>query len=201
MSALITSVPTLRDTLTEHPIKLWGNFYFAPVGPTFYKKAERIGKKISQISRGRKTRILSENSEIVGKVGEFLVRDFCEYYLHCPWESLVEVVNPCGGDDYDLKVGPSGKQVDVKTRQLHTDITIAPNFDLRVPEPELEKYQDFYVLAGYCPTSAYGYVLGWCTWEEMQSHPLKRDIKFPAKCVPLLDLHPMQTFAAYVSGL
>jgi hypothetical protein len=202
--SILADIPVLRDAIPgqrvlgkyRSPIYVLDNFFFYSVPDEQYQKAEAIAKEISQISRGKKTRILSENSEVVGKLGEFVFREFCSYYVQdTKWQSFAEDVNPRGGDRCDALV--AGLQVDVKTRQLHVDETIAPTFDLRVPYTEVEKYQDIYVLTGFCTASNCGYALGWCTWEELQLREIKQDIKFPAKCVPLLDLHPMLDLEKY----
>lgn len=195
MEEIIRKVPRLGGLLGAPPIYIWEHFYFTKVSDDIYNRAEILAKKISDISRGKKTQILSENSDIVGKIGEFVVQGFCDYYLSCEWKSMVEEVNDRGGDSHDFEL--AGLGVDVKTRQLHADVTIAPNFDIRVPQTELSKYQDVYILAGYCPETNYGYVLGWCSWEELQSQPIRTDIKFPAKCVSLVDLHPMLELEDY----
>lgn len=198
---------TLRDTIPgqrtlDHrqrlPIYLFDNFYFQHIAADLYRKAEGLARQISQISRGRKTRILSDNSEVVGKIGEYVVHSFLDHYYRNEFVSNVEAINPRGGDVTDFLLLPGEVRVDVKTRELHTDETIAPTFDLRVPYTETEKYQDVFVLAGYCPQTGYGYVFGWCTWDELQAKPVKTDIKFPAKCIPLLELHPMLELETYV---
>lgn len=196
MRNLLEGIATLGESIRARPIDTWENFYFTKVGDDVYRQAEAVATRISEISRGRKTRKLSANSEIVGKVGEYVVRGFAEHYFRGPWESFVEVVNPKGGDTTDLKLW--GAAIDVKTRQLHSDATIAPNFDLRVPEHEIAKQQDIYLLAGYCPGSAYGYLFGWCTYEELQVKPLlTENIRFPAKCVPLVELHDIRDLECY----
>lgn len=160
-----------------------------------YGQAQILADRISNISRGKKTLLLSDNSEIVGKVGEFVVREFCKEEIKCSWYSMAETVNAHGGDSCDLLI--SDLMVDVKTRQLHNDVTIAPTIELRVPQTEFDKHQDIFVLAGYCPTTMYGYVFGWCTWDELIASPIRTDIKFPAHCVPLTQLHPMKYLESY----
>jgi hypothetical protein len=188
--------PDSRTSPWDPRTYIWEHFYFTYVTPEVQTQAVTLAKKISQISRGRKTLLLSENSEVVGKIGEFVVRDFCEQYIQAaPWESMVEQVNEHGGDCCDLRL--PGVQIDIKTRQLHTDVTIAPSMELRVPKTELDRYQDIYILAGYCPETQYGYVFGWCSWEELQSKPIRTDIKFPARCVPLTELHHMLHLEQY----
>lgn len=195
---IVPAFSTLARQFTTLPIYLWDHFYFQSITPELYQQATDLARRISQISRGRRTLLLSENADTIGKIGEFVVRDYCQSQLTLPWESLVEKVNPHGGDLYDLMIGE--KRVDVKTRQLHVDVTIAPNFDLRVPETEVQKPMDLFILAGYCPNTRYGYVLGWCSWEEMSARPIRTDIRFPAKCVPLLDLHPMAELERFITG-
>jgi hypothetical protein len=201
------SVPTLKEQFGAPPVVVWEHFYFQSVDAEAYDKAAAIARRISQISRGKKTLILSENADTIGKVGEFVIRDYFASHADAaalPWVSFAETVNDPGrrdgkgcGDECDLKVGEI--KVDVKTRQLHVDLTIAPNFDLRVPETEIRKPMDVFILAGYCPSTRYGYGFGWCTWDELQARPIRTDIRFPAKCVPLLDLHPLQTLPAYLA--
>jgi hypothetical protein len=193
---IIDSIPRLGTCLGYPPTHLWEHFYFHKISDEMHQAALALAKRISEISRGRKTRLLSDNPDIIGKIGEFVVSEFCGEYLNCRWSSFAEVVNSSGGDDHDLEI--CGLGIDVKTRQLHEDVTIAPNFDLRVPQTELSKYQDVYILAGFCPSTMYGYVLGWCTWEELQSQPIRTDIKFPAKCMALVDLHPMLEIEDYI---
>lgn len=201
MQPLIHDMPTLEQTITARPIDTWEHFYFSKVGDDLYRKAEAIANRISEISRGKKTRKLSVNSDIVGKVGEYVVHAFASnYFAGKPWESFVDVVNPKGGDTTDMRLW--GVDIDIKTRQLHTDATIAPNFDLRMPEHEVDKKQDVYLLAGYCPGSAYGYIFGWCTWDELQAKPLITEgIRFPAKCVPLVELHDVRDLERYCRRL
>jgi hypothetical protein len=181
-----------------------------PISDSLYNEAEELAKRISRISKGKRTVILCENSEVVGKLGEFVVREFCDQYLDCPWVSMVKEVNSQGGDKCDLQI--CGLSVDVKTRSLHpdartnspyADITIASNFDLRVSHDSKypQKQQDLYVLAGYCPITRYGYCFGWCTWDEMQSQIVREDIKFPARCVPLSQLHPMLELQKYARNI
>jgi hypothetical protein len=193
---IIKDIPKLGSVLPEKRIYLWENFFFLLIEQELYDQASVLADKISSISRGRKTLLLSENSEIVGKLGEFVVRDFCRQHLvDRNWQSMAETVNDHGGDNCDLTL--MGLMIDVKTRQLHTDVTIAPTIELRVPQTEFDRYQDIFVLAGYCPTTMYGYVFGWCTWEELQSSPIRTDIRFPAHCVPLTELHPMKYLELY----
>ncbi|HYT41036.1 MAG TPA: hypothetical protein VEP90_01700 [Methylomirabilota bacterium] len=192
---MLEGIPKLSTILPKNKIYLWDNFFFLHLNQPLYQKATELAEKISKISRGRKTLLLSDNSEIVGKVGEFVVREFCRQNIKCEWVSMAETVNEHGGDNCDLTI--LNIMVDVKTRQLHTDITIAPTIELRVPQTEFDRYQDIFILAGYCPTTMYGYVLGWCTWEELESSPVRTDIRFPAHCVPLTDLHPMKYLELY----
>lgn len=195
---IIKGVPKLRSILPENRIYLWDHFFFTKVGKEEYDRALELADQISNISRGKKTLLLSENSEMIGKIGEFVVRDFfLQNFNEVKWKSMVETVNEHGGDVFDLLVG--GLAVDVKTRQLHSDVTVAPTIELRVPQTEFDRYQDLFVLAGFCPETHYGYVFGWCTWEELVSSPIRTDIRFPARCVPLLDLHPMEELERYVS--
>jgi hypothetical protein len=193
---IIKDIPKLGSRLPSKKIFLWGNFYFLRLSQELYDQASVIADRISNISRGRKTLLLSENSEIVGKVGEFVVREFCRQHLtEGDWQSMTEMVNAHGGDNCDLTL--LGQQIDVKTRQLHTDVTIAPTIELRVPKTEFDRYQDIFILAGYCPTTMYGYVFGWCSWEELEASPIRTDIRFPAHCVPLTELHPMRYLELY----
>lgn len=193
---IIDTIPRLAGRFGHTPTHLWDHFYFLKISDELYEESQALAKRISDISRGKKTQLLSENADLIGKTGEFVVREFCRQYLTCAWSSMVEEVNSTGGDAHDLDI--CGLGIDVKTRQLHADLIISPNFDLRVPQTELSKYQDVYILAGFCPTSMYGYVLGWCTWEELQSQPIRTDIKFPAKCVALSELHPMLELETYI---
>lgn len=193
---IIKDIPKLGSILPSKQIYLWENFYLLKVSKELYDSAAVLADKISSISRGKKTLLLSENSEIVGKVGEFVVRDFCQHHLpKGTWQSMAETVNDHGGDNCDLIF--MDLQIDVKTRQLHTDVTIAPTIELRVPQTEFDRYQDIFILAGYCPTTMYGYVFGWCSWEELEASPIRTDIRFPAHCVPLTDLHPMRHLERY----
>lgn len=194
---MLEGIPRLSAILPKTKIYLWDNFFFLHLSQPLYQKAQELAEKISNISRGKKTLLLSDNSEIVGKVGEFVVREFCKQNIKCEWQSMAETVNDHGGDNCDLTI--LGTMVDVKTRQLHTDITIAPTIELRVPQTEFDRYQDIFVLAGYCPTTMYGYVFGWCTWEELEKSPVRTDIRFPAHCVPLTELHPMKFLELYAS--
>lgn len=190
------TLTTLREHIAGYPITLWEHFYFAPVRPTVYRRAERLAKKLTKIIRGRQSQSLNKNTEVVGKVGEFLVQEFGEHYFQGPWESYVEVINESGGDVTDLHL--HSHPVDVKTRHLQEDVTIKPGFELRVPHFELDKYQSAYILAGYCRNTGYGYLFGWASWEELQARPIREDIPLPAKCVPLLDLHPMLELEPYL---
>jgi hypothetical protein len=207
---VLATIPRLGVTFASPKIFTWENFFFMPVGDALYSEAEELAQRISQISRGKRTVILCENSEVVGKLGEFVVNEFCQQYLDQPWSSMVHEVNSQGGDRCDLQV--SGLTVDVKTRSLHpdartnsphADVTIASNFDLRVSHDTRypQRRQDLYILAGYCPMTRYGYCFGWCTWEEMQAQPIREDIKFPARCLPLSQLHPMLELQRYVRGV
>lgn len=199
-------VPRLLDTLPAK-IFLWEEFYFMPVSEPLHQRAVELAEQISRVSRGKRTVLLCENSEVVGKIGEFVVREFCQQYLHCPWRSLVEEVNSQGGDRSDLQI--IGLNIDVKTRSLnpdprtggpHADITIASNFDLRIAHDSRfpPRHQDIYILAGYCPSTRYGYCFGWATWAEVQSRPIRDDIKYPARCIPLRELHPMLELERYI---
>ena len=192
---IISDIPRLSSVLPAKGIYLWEYFYFLQVKKPMYDRASQLAETISNISRGKKTLLLSDNSEIVGKVGEFVVREFCKQNIHVEWLSMAETVNEHGGDNCDLTI--LGLNVDVKTRQLHTDVTIAPTIELRVPQTEFDRYQDIFILAGYCPTTMYGYVLGWCSWEELQDSPIRTDIRFPAHCVALTELHPMKYLQKY----
>lgn len=194
---IVARLPRLSAQFTHPPIYLWEQFYFQPVGAEIYHQAQELARRISAVSRGRKTLILSENADVIGKIGEFVTRDFfAEQLNHLLWNSFVEQVNPKGGDICDLTV--VGKNIDVKCRQLHVDVTIAPSFDLRVPETEIARPMDLFILAGYCPSTRYAYVFGWCTNEELQARAVRTDIRFPAKCVPLTELHPMTSLAEYL---
>lgn len=213
VSDVVARVPRLSQTFSSPKIFLWEEFYFMPVTDELYVEAEELAKRISQISRGKRTVILCENSEVVGKIGEFVVREYFREYLDCPWDSMVEQVNSQGGDRCDLQL--CGLTVDVKTRSLHpdlrtgnphADVTIASSFDLRVSHDSRypQRQQDLYILAGYCPNTRYGYVFGWCTWDEMQAQPVREDIKFPARCIPLSQLHPMlelQPYCRQITGV
>ncbi len=200
--------PTLRDQFVAQKVLVAGqrthlplveHFYFTYASPDLRGKAQSLAERMGQISRGRRTRIMTENSDLIGKLGEFTVRSFLQDYLsssQVKWQDFVENINPRGGDRCDFLA--AGLQLDVKTRQLYEDELISPLFSLCVPHTDVEKYQDLYILAGYCPNTSYGYVLGWCTWNELQSRPVNTDLKFAAKCVPLLDLHPMQLLRDYL---
>jgi len=175
---VLARIPRLGQTITSPKIFLWEEFFFMPVDGALYTEAVELAERISQISRGKRTLILCENSEVVGKLGEFVVKEFCDQYLQCPSTSMVREVNSQGGDRCDLRI--CDLNVDVKTRSLHpdartgsphADVTIASNFDLRVSHDSRypQRQQDIYILAGFCPMTRYGYVFGWCTWEEMQA--------------------------------
>jgi len=195
-----TTLTSLGSRFTSPQVHLFDHFYFQRVPEATLQLADELTKRIAAVSRGRNTRIFSELAELVGKVGEFVVRDYLSDYWPDRFTSYVERVNPHGGDKTDVILYPGSLACDIKTRQLHTDDTIAPNFDLRVPYTELEKPQDCFVLAAYCPTTQYGYVLGWATWDEVQRQPLREDIRFPSKCLPLRELHPIQELAGWAAG-
>jgi hypothetical protein len=194
---ILADIPRLKDLLPATKLYLWEHFFFTPIGADQLECATRLAQQISRISRGKKTRMLSENADVIGKVGEFVVRDFCEQYLtDGSWESYAERVNDRGGDITDILI--HGMHVDVKTRQLHDDVTIAPSFDLRVPAGG-DHYQDVFVLAGYHKETRYGYCFGWATWDELMSQPIRTDIRFPARCLPLVDLHPILQLEHYAT--
>jgi hypothetical protein len=190
------SFPRLDEQLLATPVYLWDHFYFTAVSRDTLEHARELSLRVASVSRGRRTRLLSEHADLVGKVGELVVEQFLSAYLEEPFESFVTAINQCGGDLYDFR--SRGLSIDVKTRQLHGDVTIAPSFDLRVSEDEVQKYQDIYLLAGYCPETQYAYLFGWATWDEVQCRPIRTDIRCPAKCVPLIDLHPMLTLPEYL---
>jgi hypothetical protein len=207
----------------------WDHFYFRPVGEQLYQVAVKRSLETIRSSRGgKKTLVMSENSEVIGKVGELVFEEFCWYYYGAPtdfneeqlarvnessdyqhtiqaalslyqpqvaWKTFVHQVQK-GGDLTDFQI--HGLLVDVKTRQLHTDVSIAPIFDLRIPKHELPKFQDVYVLAGYCPSSTYAYVLGWCSYEQVAEKELNTNVKYAAKCVPISELYRMDTLSSYL---
>lgn len=122
---------------------------------------------------------------------------FAEQYFRGAWESFVEVVNPRGDDTAERKLWSAS--IEVKTRQLHTDATVTPNFDRRVPEHEIAKKQDLYPLGWLLPGLGLrlyrrvGDVGG-----ELQAKPfVTENIRFPARCVPLVDLHDIRQLARY----
>jgi hypothetical protein len=185
---------------------------------------------------GSKTTILmSSNSELTGKMGEWVAEGFfwthygapinlspelvqtinatmptgctqhtleglqARYAPVAPWETLVHDQLRGRGDVTDFRL--HGMSVDVKTRGIRNDRTFPRGFELMVPKHELRKYQDAYLLAAYCDASAYAYILGWCSWEELQAKEITEAPKIPfsAKCVPLFELHPPDTLSDYLA--
>jgi hypothetical protein len=109
---------------------------------------------------------------------------------------MVEQVNEHGGDVYDLLVhGDAGRREDAPAPRRRDGR--ARTSTCACPQGGPEHYQDIYVLAGFPPQSRYGYVFGWCTWEELMAQPIRTDIKYPARCIPLIELHPMQDLERY----
>lgn len=185
---------------SEVQVYLFDHFYFERVDDLVRLKANILAEKIDETSYGKRTRSFGKDSTYLGKVGEFVFKNYLDYYWKGYFSSNVNDVNPFGGDITDVILGDAELKCDVKTRELLTDDTIAPQFDLRVPITELKKKQDVFVLTGFCPATDYGYVLGWCTWDELQRKFVRNDIKFPAKCVPVSELHPIQELEEYVKS-
>lgn len=123
-------------------------------------------------------------------VGSILFSRFAETYLG--WEEMSDC--PPLGTTFNYY----GTIIEVITRELEEDRTIAPSFELFVSEERLQEYRDLFLLAGSCPRTGYGYLLGWSTWEEISAQPLRTDLRHAAKGVPLRALHPIQFLADYL---
>ena len=93
------------------------------------------------------------------------------------------------------------KIVSVHPRPLREDVTIAPSFDLRVDPTHSLTYANAYLLTGHCQSSGYDYALGWATWDEVQFVKIHTELRVPARCIPLVDLHPLQHLEEYLRCL
>jgi hypothetical protein len=69
---ILHDIPRLKEILPNTKIHLWENFFFTADRQRPYDRHPELAERISRISRGRKTRLLSANADHIGKVGEFV---------------------------------------------------------------------------------------------------------------------------------
>lgn len=174
--------------------------FWVTVDAATWELARNLADRISAVSRGRKTRAVSEISATIGKLGELVFDRYCELALDgLPWESYSRIVRPDSGDECDLRI--AGLKVDVKSRRIYSDQRLSYNFDLLVPVEDAPRPMDLYVGCGYCLETRRAYVFGWIEGEAARRHPVDPSIRDPAHAIPLRDLHPLETLEPHLRSL
>lgn len=154
--------PTLRDTLPrdrDGKINLWNGHFF-----------------FTQT-------ILSEEAPgIVREGGRATLRAFLDSNTKSEWQ-----MSRGRGPGSEFSV--NGYRGVLYTRGIDNNQTIAPTFTMHIPAQDVVNHHDVYLVAGYCPASQYGYLLGWCTWGDLElSAQADSD---GGRRIALLDLRPL----------
>jgi hypothetical protein len=135
------------------------------------------------------TRLSGANS--LESMGEDLLHQFASQYLD---DCVMAISQPRG----EALATCGSRSLSLRIRALETDITIAPTYlNLRVPAND-RAHREIYLLAGHCAGTGYGYIFGWTSWEEMMSRPIQPELRYPARSMPLMDLHAMQSLAEFL---
>lgn len=181
--------------------------YYTLLTKKDWRHAKSLSSKIASIATGANTHYFSPNSGAVGKAGELVFERYLQYYCDLNWEALYKIIVKSSGDICDFVI--ADMKIDVKTRTLkpadqeakygNYDRTIhIEKFPMMVSDIESEKVQDIYVCCGYNIKLREGYILGWASYEEVMNYPVVSDLKYPARCVPVGELHPIQYLLAYI---
>jgi len=151
----------------------------------------------------------------VGKVGAMVFEHFLNDYCTLPWKSSYKSSyvskEPICSFSIELPPPIDTVRINVKTRALRNqdpnakfskyDRTIhLDRFPMMVSELEMSNVHDLYMCCGYNVTSREGYILGWATREEVLTEPINYDLKYPARCISIGSLHPIQYLLDYISN-
>jgi len=195
-----TDSKSLQNRKWMEPIE---ECYWKQISKREWNKAQIIAAEIEKISKGKKSRYFCPDSGTIGKVGEFIVDHFLTEYCDYPWVPIYKIVQKTTGDVCDFTI--CGISIDVKTRTLKTiggkcSLGLY-TFPLMVTKEDLAKQYPIYICCGFDPNTLDGYILGWATREEVMLAEFKTDLKYPAHCLPVGQLHPIQYLLGYIGDV
>lgn len=181
--------------------------FFTVLSKKDWKHAKILSAKVASIATGANTHYFIANSGAVGKAGELVFERYLNYYCDLVWNAPYKVIVKYSGDICDFLI--EDQKIDIKTRTLRPadpdakfgnyDRTVhIEKFPMMVSAAESVKVQDIYVCCGYNLKTREGYILGWASYEEVMEYEVTDDLKYPARCIPISNLHPIQYLLDYI---
>jgi hypothetical protein len=185
-------IPTYNEVYSKSKIDPLEACYYTLLSKKLWKRCKSDSNRLSK-HRDIKT-------GAVGLAGLIILDRFLEYYFPKQYiRELLEQNHP----EFTLNKISIG----VKTRilepfinqQKQYDRTLSiSGFSMMISLPELEVHKDLYICCGYNPDIREGYAIGWITAEEIEQFNINKTLKYPAKCIPLAKLHPMEYLQQYI---
>lgn len=194
------SIPYMKD-------QLGSSMWIDPLDWCYYSNITRKEWRKSKLLAKRLTETLATSSYLdfvrsygpVEKAGEYVFKNYLDYYCGLSYD-----VNFAEQDPYVPGFGIGSKTINVHTRMLKLGeqacqygpfgrLINTTNFLLMVPEFGLMRKADIYVFCGFDVYGLEGYTFGWLSAQELGNIEMRQDVKFPAKCVLIPEVHPMKT--------
>jgi len=165
-----------------------------PLSEGFYVRvgADTWKKHAYDLTRKKDSRIGA-----VSSIGGFLFEEFLNYMgtdyerISPFWETPEYTVN---NKNIYVKTRRLTPRILKNKKKLYDDSLNLETFTVMISDYDLENSHDIYICCGYNPKNRDGYVLGWTTAQTIEDIPVDEKLKYPAKCIPLKDLHPLSLF-------
>jgi len=180
--------------------------YFCSLPGREWRRARALAKRSTELLCNTQYADFIRSCGPVEKAGEFIFKNFLDYYCDAPYD-----IEFTSGNPYSPGFKVLETKIDVHTRMLKfakqakefgamgTCLNIE-KFSVMVPELGLVRSADIYVFCGFDVDTKNGFIFGWTTAEKLAGIELSTDSKHLAKCIKLTDLYPIGDLLPYIKS-